>query len=159
MQLLWAAQGISAPDGKRTTPSAGALYPLELHLVASRVDGLAAGVHRYIPATRSLRTSAAAPLAQTQLFAASRQRAVGEAAAIVVIAAVEERTARKYGERAGRYVAFEAGAAAQTLALQAGALGLGSVVIGSFDDDAVAAALRLPPGERPLALMPIGRPT
>ena len=29
-QLLWAAQGITHPEGLRTAPSAGALYPLEL---------------------------------------------------------------------------------------------------------------------------------
>ena len=67
-------------------------------------------------------------------------------------------TAHKYGGRAGRYVAFEAGAASQNLALQAAALGFGTVVIGAFDDLAVARVLRLAPGERPLALMPVGWP-
>ncbi len=89
--------------------------------------------------------------------AAFSQQALGDAAAVFVIAAVEERTVQKYGERAGRYVAFEAGAASQNLALQAAAQGLGTVVIGAFDDNGVARALRLPPGERPLALMPTGR--
>ena len=39
-QLLWAAQGVTAEWGARTAPSAGALYPLETHLVAGAVDGL-----------------------------------------------------------------------------------------------------------------------
>jgi hypothetical protein len=36
-QLLWAAQGITATDGKRAVASAGALYPLELYVVSGNV--------------------------------------------------------------------------------------------------------------------------
>lgn len=158
-QLLWAAQGTTASGGRRTAPSAGALYPLELHLVASRVDGLASGVHRFLSATHALRLSIAQTTGSVLQRAATGQPAVGAAAAVVVITAVEERTAGKYGARAARYVAFEAGAASQNLALQAAALGLGTVVIGGFDDAAVAAALRLPPGELPVVMMPIGTAT
>jgi SagB-type dehydrogenase family enzyme len=157
-QLLWAAQGITGAGGQRTAPSAGALYPLELHLVATRVEGLAAGVHRYLPATHALQLAVAEVTASTLAQAALGQSAVGAAAAVVVITAVEARTAVKYGAKAPRYVAFEAGAAAQNLALQAAARGLGAVVIGGFDEPAVARALRLPAGELPVALMPIGVP-
>lgn len=157
-QLLWAAQGTSGSGGRRTAPSAGALYPLELHLVAMRVDGLATGVHRYLTATHALQSSTAGVMASDLQHAAMGQQAVGAAAAVVVITAVESRTAGKYGARAGRYVAFEAGAAAQNLALQAAALGLGTVVIGGFDETAVARVLRLPPGEQPIVLLPIGVP-
>jgi SagB-type dehydrogenase family enzyme len=157
-QLLWAAQGITAAGGRRTAPSAGALYPIELHMVALQVDGLAVGVHRYLPGAHALQRSGAAVTAATLQRAALGQGAVGAAAAVVVIAAVESRTAGKYGTRAGRYVAFEAGAASQNLALQAAALGLGTVVIGGFDEVALAGLLALPAGEQPLVMMPIGEP-
>ncbi len=157
-QFLWAAQGITAADGGRTSPSAGALYPLELHVVAARVEGLAPGVYRYVAGSHGLRREVGESIVPALSRAALGQQPVADAAAVIVIAAVEERTARKYGARAGRYVAFEAGAASQNLALQAAAQGFGTVVVGAFDDDAVARALRLPRGERPIALMPIGRP-
>ena len=53
-RLLWAAQGITDPMGLRTAPSAGALYPLECHLVAGAVTGLAAAVYRYDPRRHDL---------------------------------------------------------------------------------------------------------
>jgi len=154
-QLLWAAQGASAA-GRRTAPSAGALYPLEVLLVAARVDGLGGGVHRYLPAVHALQRSSGTATLSTLQGAALGQSAVGEAAAVFVIAAVEARSAGKYGTRAARYVALEAGAAAQNLALQAVALGLGSVVIGGFDEQPLADTLQLRSGERPIVMMPIG---
>lgn len=43
-QLLWAAQGITSVEGFRTALSAGALYPLEVYLVAGDVTGLTEGI-------------------------------------------------------------------------------------------------------------------
>lgn len=155
-QLLWAAQGRSAP-GRRTAPSAGALYPLELHVAAARVEQLAPGTYRYLGEAHALQPREAATATPASLQAAALgQPAVGSAALVVAITAIESRSAAKYGARAARYAAFEAGAAAQNLALQAVALGLGSVVVGGFDDAALARALALPPDERPLALLPVG---
>lgn len=155
-QLLWAAQGRSAP-GRRTAPSAGALYPLELHVIAARVEGLPPGSYLYVVEAHALQARPGAAAAPAALRAAALgQTAVEEAALVIAITAVEARSASKYGGRATRYAAFEAGAAAQNLALQAVALRLGSVVIGGFDDAAVARALDLPADERPLALLPVG---
>lgn len=155
-ELLWAAQGISDSRGLRTAPSAGALYPLELYVDVLRVRDVAAGVYRYAPATHRLEP--VAPAARALAGAAGNALSVASAPLVVCVAAVQRRTAAKYGERAARYVAFEAGAASQNLALAAASLGLGTVVVGAFDDRAVAAALQLPAQVEPVALMPVGVP-
>jgi SagB-type dehydrogenase family enzyme len=90
--------------------------------------------------------------------AAFQQHEIADAAAILVIAAVVARSAHKYGDRAERYTHMEVGHAAQSVCLQAAALGLGTVVIGAFDDDAVKKVLGFASQEVPLALMPIGYP-
>jgi len=148
-QLVWAAQGVTEPGtGYRAAPSAGALYPLEVYVVAAGVEGLAAGVYRYGPGDHSLTrvrdTADTAALAR----AALSQEAVADAPAVLAIAAVFERTTVKYGERGRQYVHMEAGHAAQNVYLQAAALGLGTVAIGAFDDSAVSALLSLRDGAR-----------
>jgi SagB-type dehydrogenase family enzyme len=156
-QLLWAAQGRTSEDGRRTTPSAGALYPLEVSLVAGRVEGLAAGVYRYRPDGHTLASWIEGDRRGGLAEAALGQAWLPRAPASLVIAAVYERTAHKYGSRAERYVHIEAGAVAQNVALQAVALGLGTVVVGAFDDAAVARVAGLAPEERALAILPVGR--
>jgi SagB-type dehydrogenase family enzyme len=157
-QVLWAAQGITADWGGRTAPSAGATYPIELHIAVSSVEGLEPGVYRYRPdghgLERTVEADIRAELAQTALG----QAAVARAPVNIVIAAVEARTAERYGRRTERYVTLEAGHVAQSVALQAVALDLGSVPIGAFDDADIAHILQLSQSERPLYILPIGRP-
>jgi SagB-type dehydrogenase family enzyme len=157
-QLLWAAQGTSTPDGRRTAPSAGALYPLELLVVAGQVAGLPSGVYRYRSEVHGLVRIAAGDRRRALAAAALDQEWMRAAPAVLVIAAVYARTERKYGERGARYVHIEAGCAAENLALQSVALGLGTVVVGAFGDREVAAAAGLEEDERPLALLPVGHP-
>lgn len=155
-QLLWAAQGITSEDGLRTAPSAGALYPLEIHLVAGTVEGLSAGVYHYAPAPHRLERVQAADVRAALASAAMNQSWVRDAAAVLACSAVYERTIGKYGQRAPRYVHMEAGHAAQNVLLQATALGLHSVIVGAFDDHAVQDSLGLPADCAPLCLIPVG---
>lgn len=157
-QLLWAAQGITGPDGRRTAPSAGALYPLELYAVVGDVEGLPAGIYHYLPDGHRLQRTGEGDLRRPLAAAALNQDWLAQAPVAIVFTAVYERTGRKYGDRAARYVHMEAGHAGQNLFLQAGALGLATVVVGAFEDDRVAELLNLPRGSRPLSIMPVGRP-
>ncbi len=157
-QLLWAAQGITDPAGLRTAPSAGALYPLEVYLVAGAVTGVRAGVYRYEPRHHRLILESEGDPRAGVAKAALDQDWVAEAPAIVVLAAVYERTARKYAKRAARYVHMEVGHAAQNVYLQAAALGLGTTLVGGFRDEEIARVLGLPGDAKPLALLPVGKP-
>ena len=157
-QLLWSAQGMTARRyGLRSAPSAGALYPLEVYVAAEHVDGLATGVYRYVPRQHGLQVVVDRSV-RDQLFRdALSQSAVADAPATLAFAAVFARTTRKYGERGRQYVHMEVGHAAQNLYLQATAMGLGTVVIGAFNDDSVKRTLGMSDDEEPLCLMPVGR--
>ena len=155
-QLLWAAQGITAGRELRTAPSAGALYPLELYLLAGNVDGLSPGVYRYRPKKHDLVLLASGDHRRPLAAAALGQDWVRRAPAVLVFTAVYERTLRKYGQRGHRYVHMEVGHAAQNVYLQATSLDLGTVMVGAFIDEEVSAALQLPPDHAPLGLMPVG---
>ncbi len=155
-QLLWAGQGITADFGGRTAPSAGALYPLEIYLIAGTLDGLAPGVYKYQPDGHALGVIQNKDIREELAAAALSQAPVKDGAIDLVISAVYGRTTGKYGERGIRYAQIEVGHAAQNIVLQATALDLGAVTIGAFDDVRVKALLAMPEEESPLYIIPIG---
>jgi SagB-type dehydrogenase family enzyme len=156
-QLVWAGQGITdAASGYRTAPSAGATFPLELYVIAGNVEGLAQGVYRYHPFSHELHLIRAGDKREPLFRAALSQSSIRDAPASLVFSAVYERTTQRYGERGIRYVHMEVGHAAQNVYLQAVSLGLGTVVIGAFNDQDVADTLQLPENEIPLYILPVG---
>lgn len=159
-QILWAAQGITDPVLKfRTTPSAGALYPLEIYAVVGTngIEGLEKGVYHYLSEkhvlVRTSREDLRPKLASLQTLNED-QRCVEGAPVSMVVTAVYERTMEKYLERGTRYVHLEAGHVAQNIYLQATALGLGATMIISFDENSVQTLLGSP---KPLFIMPLGK--
>lgn len=156
-QLLWAAQGITHPEGLRTAPSAGALYPLEVYLVVYDVERLVEGVYKYHPAQHELEMVRTGSKRIALSQAALDQECIRDAPASIVIGAVYERCKRKYEERGYRYTQIEVGAAVENIYLQAESLNLGTVVIGAFHDDKVQRVLDMADGEIPLAIMPVGK--
>jgi len=152
-QLAWSAQGLSSPFGLRTAPSAGALYPLKLYLATRQFTGI------YLPRQHALQVLNESDRRPAIAAAALDQDFIQHAACTALLTARPEVTEQKYGQqRAPRYIAFEAGHAAQNLLLQAQALGLGAVPVGAFDDQEIARLYCLPSEQVPLYLVAIGWP-
>jgi SagB-type dehydrogenase family enzyme len=154
-QLLWAAQGLNKGATRRTAPSAGATYPMELYVVARWVEGLKSGIYHYRFDSHALEPTRAGDLREELAAAALNQRSIATAPAVLVLAADYSRTAKRYGERTTRYVHMEAGHVGENVHLQCEALDLGTVMIGAFDDGRVKKLLGIQ--EEPLYIMPVGK--
>lgn len=157
-QLLWAAQGVTdSRRGFRTSPSAGALYPIDVHIVISNVDGVTKGIYKYKPHQHEIVRIRSGSVRNALTNAALEQTCVAEGSAVIVLSAIYERTTQKYGNRGIRYAHMEAGHAAQNVYLQAVSLSLGMVAVGAFKDDEVRKILNMSDKEQPLYILPIGR--
>jgi SagB-type dehydrogenase family enzyme len=156
-QILWAAYGVTDPRGLRTAPSAGALYPLEVYLVAGDVEDIPPGAYRYRPHDHELSMVREGDIRPRLYDASLRQSFVRDAPALLVISAVYERTTGRYGERGERYVHMEAGHAGQNVLLAAASLDLGAVPVGAFDDGGVKRGLNMPQEEAPLYIIAVGK--
>jgi len=164
-QLLWATYGVNDPRrGFRTTPSAGACYPIEVYVVIrekgvkNNDEFLEPGSYRYDPFKHALSIVKKGDLSKQLTRACLNQDFVGRAPVNIVLAAVYERTTRYYGERGYRYVYIDIGHAAQNLYLEATAIGLGCVGVGAFIDDDVKEIVGLRNGEHPVYILPVGVP-
>jgi SagB-type dehydrogenase family enzyme len=149
-------EGASFPS--RPVPSAGATYPLQLHVLVRAVDGLAPGSYHYLPGDHAL-----APTGPGVPFAALAEIFLGQpyltpAAAVLVLAGALDQTTARYGDRGYRYVLYEAGHTMQNVILTGAALDVGSLNLGGFLDDALAAVLRLRPDAVPLYGVALGPP-
>ncbi len=152
--LLWAAYGKNAY--RKTVPSAGALYPIVIYLIAGKVKDLNQGVYRYDANRHCLIKNSDKDVREDLTRAALSQDCIKEAPVIIAICARYEITASKYGERGTRYVHIETGHVAQNIYLQAVNLRLGTVAVGAFYDEQVKKILDIE--EDPLLLMPVGKP-
>ncbi|RZN34585.1 MAG: SagB/ThcOx family dehydrogenase [Methanosarcinales archaeon] len=159
-RLLWAAQGVTAGAGGRnelrTAPSAGALYPLEVYVVAGNVGGVSDGVYHYRSREHALQKVCDGDRRRNLSGCALHQSQITDAAVDIVFTAVFERTTARYGDRGVRYVYMEAGHAAQNVYLQAETLDLGVCAVGAFCDADVATLLALPDDEVPIYILSIG---
>ncbi len=160
-QILWAAQGITNTSWEyRSTPSAGATYPLEIFIVCgpNSIEKIDEGTYRYNIDSHSLTLHYKGDIRPELARAALDQEFIYEAPVDMVICALYGRTTARYSTRGERYVHIEVGHVGQNIYLQATALGLITVAIGAFNDTQVGKVLRLDKQIKPLYIMPIGKP-
>ncbi len=167
-ELLWATAGavpLRAGEShrRRTFPSAGACYPLELFFwLPVPPAGSSVGPYHYDAGRHSVRCVGGtdADLSLAELVSAAAQPALVERAGLLAVtAAVFARSTWKYGAKGYLFAYIEAGHAVQNTYLAAAALGLGVVAIAGWDDTALDAALGLD-GLRASAVysVAVGRP-
>ncbi len=156
-QLLWAAQGITTGRGLRTAPSAGALFPLEVYVAAGNIAHLPPGIYKYNSRDRTIFRNVKEDKRSELCQAALNQRSIARAPAVLLICAVYERVTRTYGQRGIPYTFMEIGHAAQNVCLQAVAMGMGTVVIGAFQDEEIKLIANLAKDEQPVYVIPVGR--
>lgn len=150
-QILWAAQG--KKGHKRTVPSAGATFPLEIYITLKDK-----GFFHYNFEKHVLELITSEDLSKKLAQASWDQNFIAEAYLNVIICAIFERTTQRYGQRGIRYVYMEVGHCAQNIHLEAVTLGLSSVPIGAYEDNRVKDVLDLKKKIEPLYIIPVGYP-
>jgi SagB-type dehydrogenase family enzyme len=160
-RLLWFSYGRPGQgQHRRPVPSPGALYPLELYLIALNVDGLPRGTYHYSALTHAIGRVSPRDPAQGGLAPFWLHDIDAEGiAAVIVICAVFRRCTVKYLDRGYRMLLMEVGAVMQNMSLLAADLGLGTCAIGGFLDDDVAKIVGVDGvAEAPLLAVVVGRP-
>jgi SagB-type dehydrogenase family enzyme len=137
----------------RAAPSAGALYPIEIYLITSGIEGLADGAHSY-----SVRDHALVPVWEGDFTReieefCFRHPAAGRAKMSLVLTGVFRRSAWRYRERAYRRILLDAGHVLGNAVAYAAAEGLGATPLGGFFDAAMGDLLFLDREEEAVLLI------
>ena len=141
----------------RTYASAGALYPVELYVACSDIDGLAPGLYHFHPHERVLRLIAANDPCPHLARACDQRSAVASAPLAFVLAGIPWRTTWKYGARGYRHLFWDGGMIVTNLIALAASAGHSAEVVAGFADEGVNDLLGVDGRtEMTLAVVPIG---
>lgn len=164
-QILWSAQGITKKVittegilGRRTAPSAGSVYPLDIYLVVGEntVENLKSGVYHYETSRHSLFLILEEDQRKEVSQACLDKNQIDIAPVSLIITAEFSRLTDRFGEHRIHFVYMEAGHVAENVYLQVESLGLGTVSMGGIKAEEISKALNLPNEHVPLYVMPVG---
>jgi SagB-type dehydrogenase family enzyme len=126
----------------RAAASAGALYPIEIYLVAGEVEGMESGLYHFLPADlklHGLRRGDWLPYLAEYVGCTSLRHA----RAVFIMTSIFWRSAWKYGARAYRYCFWDAGMILANLLAMAKADALDTETITAFKDGPVEELLEV----------------
>lgn len=105
---------------RRTVPSAGQRYPLEVYPILFRdIDGCAAGTYHYGVQDHALEPVIEGSFGRDEILSSVHHEWLADVTGVICISAVFDRMTAKYGSRGYRYILLEAGHAAQNMLLAA----------------------------------------
>jgi SagB-type dehydrogenase family enzyme len=139
-RLLFLTSGIAADkygNARRTAPSSGALYPIEVYAVVHRVDGIDPGVYHYAYREHALERIRQGDFRAKVVEQAIAQEFLGECGVVLFLTMIMQRMRPKYQDRSYRYGLLEAGHLGENAYLAATSMGLGACGVGAFMDDAI----------------------
>lgn len=161
--LLWATQGIrkvmNPAVALRTVPSAGARHALETYLCALNVEGLEAGIYRYLPLEHQLLAEFTVDGLSEKIVAATLgQRFIGRAPVTFVWTAIPYRMEWRYGLAAHKVILLDAGHVCQNLYLACAAIGAGTCAVAAYHQERMDALVGVDGEEEfVIYLAPVGK--
>lgn len=144
--LLWASAGIQRTEHGyefRTTPSAGALYPIETYIAANNVEDIEKGIYHYNIKNHLMEEIKLGNFGEKLAHAALDQEMCADASIVFIWTSIFRRSKWKYSQRAYRYIYLDAGHIAQNLGLAVTSIGCGSCEVGAFFDDEINSLLEI----------------
>jgi SagB-type dehydrogenase family enzyme len=164
-RILYFSAGITrqrtSPGGElyfRAAACTGALYEIELYVVAGDLQGIEAGVYHFNPADVSLGLLRRGDFRRSLAQATAMEPAVARAPATIICTGTYWRNAWKYQARTYRHFGWDNGTLLANMLAVSAALGLPAEIVLGFVDAQVNRLLDLDTRrEVSLCLVPIGR--
>ncbi len=167
VNMLWSAYGeintsednTSITNGRRTVPSAGALYPLMISVALFKDTGeFHPGIYNaWMGTPKMVGFNLVSEDTERFIRSFADPLMIEEAHGVIVVSGSFRATGDKYGNRSMLYVTLEAGHVAQNIHLAASESKVATVEIGGFVEELLAESIKLPRHYRPLTTVVFGR--
>ncbi|MHA1756469.1 MAG: SagB/ThcOx family dehydrogenase [Promethearchaeota archaeon] len=130
-------------ESRRTYPSAGARYPLEIYIAIFNVENIPLGLYHYNVKEHSLELIKSGNFINKLVTYCNNQKWIKKANLLILISAIFARNQIKYKNRGYRYIFLDAGHMAQNFYLVTNSINLKCCAIGGFLDDEINKLINL----------------